>query len=126
MQKKSAINCAIQIQRRLRGRRQNSTICDINMPTEINSKVINQITVEEAEIKHAITDPILGNLPVPFGFQNKEWLQFKNKLQPGDILVEFFEPPPPNEMHSHGGLEITRKGQVVAQLVTTIFDWSPE
>jgi len=76
------------------------------------------ISIEEAERKHSVTDPRLGKEPVPFGFIHAQWLKFKSQIQPTDILMEFYEPPPPGAIHGVGGLEILRNGKVIDTLIT--------
>ena len=76
------------------------------------------ISIEEAERKHSVTDPRLGKEPAPFGFIHAQWLKFKSQIQPTDILMEFYEPPPPGAIHGTGGLEILRNGKIIDTLIT--------
>jgi hypothetical protein len=75
-------------------------------------------SIEEAERKHSVTDPRLGKEPVPFGFIHTQWLKFKSQILPTDILMEFYEPPPPGAIHGTGGLEILRNGKIIDTLIT--------
>lgn len=76
-----------------------------------------KVTIEEAEQKHMVSDPHLGKEPVAFGFIHTEWLKFKRKMLPGDQLMEFYTPPPPDGIHGYGGFEIVRDGKVVDTLL---------
>jgi hypothetical protein len=58
---------------------------------------------------------------VPFGFANGEWIEFKAKLMPGDVLVRLAAPTA-NWGNSAGweGYVIVRSGVVVATFVTVV------
>ena len=71
-----------------------------------------RVTVTEAEAAHM-------HEGVPFGYCNREWVAFKEKILPGDQLWEFRSP---NEswaiMGGRAGIALVRGGEVIASLVT--------
>jgi len=81
----------------------------------------NKITVEVAETKNLIKDERLGDLPVPFGFVNYQWVALKEKLQEGDELWEFRSPSKDwDSLAGREGICIVRDGKVVAYIVTSM------
>lgn len=78
-------------------------------------------TVEECEIKYLIEIEELASSPVPFGFQHQEWLNFKNQIQEGDELWEFFSPPSTwKHLCGRAGICIVRNGKIIDSLVTVM------
>ena len=74
---------------------------------------------EEAEQANLVEDERLGPQPVPFGFQNQRWLEFKGQIQEGDELWEFSSPPETwKNLRGRAGLSIVRNGEIVDSLVT--------
>lgn len=56
---------------------------------------------------------------VPFGRMHKEWLQFKAKQQPGDLLYSFSSPSDWwRNCAGRAGYAWVRNGVVVAEFVT--------
>ena len=79
----------------------------------------NKISVDEAEQKHVVKDDRLGTEPIPFGFQYKEWLAFKKKIQDGDEIWKFSSPPETWEhLRGRAGICIVRDNKIVAHIVT--------
>jgi hypothetical protein len=76
-------------------------------------------TVANAEQAHLVKDKRLGPKPVPFGFINARWEQFKAGMRLGDELWEF-ESPGPSWEHLAGraGLCIVREGRIIDALIT--------
>jgi len=54
-----------------------------------DGSIFEEITVEEAEKKHLVTDKRLGDVPIPFGFINSQWEELKGMMQSGDKLYYF-------------------------------------
>jgi hypothetical protein len=78
-------------------------------------------TVEEAEGKHLVTDARLGPKPVPFGFMNEKWVQFKGQLQEGDELWEFSSSAESwRHLAGRAGICIVRKGRIIDSIVTRL------
>jgi hypothetical protein len=78
-------------------------------------------TVEEAESKHLVKDGRLGPNPVPFGFMNKQWVQFKSGLREGDELREFSSSADSwRHLAGRAGICIVRKGRIVDSIVTRL------
>jgi len=79
----------------------------------------NKTTVEECERKHLIEDERLGPAPVPFGFQHREWMDFKRQIKKGDELWEFCSPPETwKHLCGRAGICIVRDGEIIAIIVT--------
>jgi hypothetical protein len=78
-----------------------------------------KITVAEAEAEHLVSDPRLGPVPVPFGFQNERWRAFLAKMQAGDELWTFSSS---DESWQHlcgrAGISLVRNGEIVDSIVT--------
>jgi hypothetical protein len=80
-----------------------------------------KLTIEEAEQNHVVSDKRLGAEPVPFGFMNDQWLDFRGQIQEGDVLWEFRNPIEFWEgLCGREGICIVREGEVIACIVTTI------
>lgn len=76
-------------------------------------------TVEEAEKQNLVTNERLGSAPVPFGFINARWVEFKGRMQAGDELWEFSSSSASWEhLAGRGGLCIVRQGRIVDCFVT--------
>jgi hypothetical protein len=81
----------------------------------------NKITPEECETKHLVRDERLGPIPVPFGFQNKKWLEFKRRIQKADELWEFSSPPETwAHLSGRAGICIVRNGEIIDSMVTAM------
>ena len=82
--------------------------------------LMQQTTVEEAEQLHMVTDDRLGNKPMPFGFQNREWIQMRDNLEPGDELWIFEIPADSrDELAGWSGIAVVRSGKVKDHIRTS-------
>ncbi|NLI79462.1 MAG: hypothetical protein GX442_23825 [Candidatus Riflebacteria bacterium] len=76
-------------------------------------------SVEEAEKQNLVTNERLGSAPVPFGFINARWVEFKGRMQAGDELWEFSSSADSWEhLAGRGGLCIVRQGRIIDCFVT--------
>ncbi len=76
-------------------------------------------TVDELEQRHLASNERLEPDPVPFGFQNQEWLRFKDQIREGDELWEFASPPETWEcLCGRAGICIIRNGEMIDFIVT--------
>ena len=79
----------------------------------------SKTTVRRCERKHLVEDERLGPTPVPFGFQQQEWIDFKRQIQKGDELWEFCSPSKTWEHFSgRAGICIVRNGRIIDSMVT--------
>jgi hypothetical protein len=46
-------------------------------------------SAEEVEQEHMVSNPALGNQPVPFGFNNNQWRELLASMESGDELWSF-------------------------------------
>ncbi|GEM_PF-1483175 len=53
----------------------------------------DEISVEDAEKAEMVTHDQLGPKPVPFGFQNGEWVKLKGLMKDGSVIRKFCSPP---------------------------------
>ena len=75
----------------------------------------------EVEALHTISIPELGPLPVAFGFQNAEWLEFIAKMQDGDELWRFTSSAGSWEhLCGRAGIALVRRGEIVDSIVTVM------
>jgi hypothetical protein len=81
---------------------------------------MKEISLDEAERRNLIKDERLGPEPVPFGFLNKEPLEFKAQIQDGDELWQFMSPDDSwAEMCGRAGICIVKRdGEIGASIVT--------
>jgi hypothetical protein len=78
-------------------------------------------TVEEAESKHLVTDARLGPKPVPFGYMNGKWIQFKGQLREGDELWEFSSSADSwRHLAGRAGICIVRQGRIIDSILTRL------
>jgi hypothetical protein len=78
-----------------------------------------RITIEECEIKHSVKIEELGPSPIPFGYINQRWLEFKSQIQDGDELWEFSSPLATwKHLCGRAGICIVRNGEIIDSLVT--------
>ena len=83
--------------------------------------LIRKTTVEEAEQKHLVNDDRLGSEPVPFGFQNKEWLKFRERIRPGDELWEFSSPSETWKLLcGRAGISLVRENEIINNIITVM------
>jgi hypothetical protein len=77
-----------------------------------------EYTIEE--IESANTYPDDGRVPhVPFGFGNAAWLSFKNKIRPGDKILDFCSSEHSwQNLAGRAGYILVREGKVIDTLVT--------
>jgi len=78
----------------------------------------HQLTVEQAEAKHLVSDSRLAKKPIPFGFQNQQWQTLLSKLQDGDEMWEYDHNVGP--LSAEAGIAIIRGGEVVDHIVTLL------
>lgn len=58
-------------------------------------------------------------LKLPFGFNNSAWVQFRDKVQPGDEIWRFSSPIESWEhLAGRGGIALVRAGKVIATITT--------
>jgi hypothetical protein len=77
-----------------------------------------RLTVEEAEVKHMVSDERLGSNPVPFGWVNADWRALLAEMQPGDELWEYDSPQEDwVRLMGSSGIALIRRGMVIATLV---------
>lgn len=76
-------------------------------------------SVKDAEAANMVTDPRLGDTPVPFGFQNDDWNHLLARMQDGDELWTF-STSEENWEHLAGraGVSLVRDGEVIGSIVT--------
>lgn len=80
-----------------------------------------EVTVEEAEEKNMVQNEDLGPFPIPFGYMNDQWLEFKNKIQDGDQIWEFSSSTEEwMNLVGRAGLCIVREGRIVESIVTAM------
>jgi hypothetical protein len=76
------------------------------------------LSVEEAENENMVTDPRLGDSPVPFGFSNHEWRELLAEMQDGDELWTFTTS---DESWDNGcgraGISLVRNGKEVSCII---------
>ena len=76
------------------------------------------ISVEEAENENIVTDPRLGDSPVPFGFSNHEWLELLAEMQDGDELWTFTTSVESwDNMAGRAGISLVRNGKEVTCII---------
>ncbi len=81
----------------------------------------SKTTVEECERKYLVEDERLGPVPVPFGFQHREWVNFKRQIQEVDELWEFSNPPEMWEnLCGRAGICIVRDGEIIDSIITVM------
>ncbi len=86
-----------------------------------NDWLLQKLTVQEAEAKHAVQHPQLGPDPVPFGFMNSQWQSMLAKMLEGDELWEFSSPPETWEnMMGRAGIALIRDGRIVDWIITVV------
>lgn len=82
-----------------------------------------KVTIAEEEVEHpGITDDRIARFPdaaKPFGFQHREWEQFKAAMLPGDELWTFSSPADYWEhIAGRAGIALVRKGVPIRTIVT--------
>jgi len=76
-------------------------------------------TMEECENNNLVNDERLGPKPVPFGFQNNEWLTFIRQIQEGDELWEFVSPLDTwGKLCGRAGICLVRNGEIIDEIIT--------
>jgi hypothetical protein len=76
-------------------------------------------SVQEAEAENMVTDPRLGDMPVPFGFTNDALRQLLGEMQDGDELWTFSSSDESwKHLAGHAGISLVRDGKVISSLVT--------
>lgn len=71
-------------------------------------------SIEEAENENMVTDPRLGDKPVPFGFNNDEWRELLAMMQDGDELWTFSTSQESwDNMAGRAGVSLVRNGEEV-------------
>jgi hypothetical protein len=76
-------------------------------------------TIEKAEQAHQVSDKRLGPKPVPFGFINARWEEFKAGIRPGDELWEFSSPDRSwKDLAGRAGFCIVRQGRIIDAIIT--------
>jgi len=81
----------------------------------------DRMTVEEAETKHLVLHPQLGEEPIPFGFQNEAWKALVDRMEEGDEVWAFNSPKETWEkMFGRAGIAVVREGKIVDMLVTKL------
>ena len=76
-------------------------------------------SVEEAEAENMVSDPRLGDSPVPFGFRNTEWCELVVKMQDGDQLWTFSTSDESWEnLAGRAGIALIRNGEIIDSIVT--------
>jgi len=79
----------------------------------------NKTTVEQAERKNLVSDDRLGPKPVPFGFINEQWQEFKSGIKEGDELWEFESSAGSwKGLAGRAGFCIVRRGSIVDTIIT--------
>jgi hypothetical protein len=75
-------------------------------------------SVQEAENENMVTDSRLGDVPVPFGFNNHQWRELLAEMQDGDELWTFTTS---DESWDNGcgraGISLVRNGKEVACII---------
>jgi len=84
-----------------------------------------KLTIAEAEAEHpGITDERIVRVPdaaKPFGFQHREWEEFKASMLPGDEIWTFSSPPETwQHLAGRAGLALVRKGVPIRTIVTVM------
>ncbi len=75
--------------------------------------------MEECERKHLVEDERLGPVPIPFGFQHRQWMDLKSRIEKGDELWEFCSPPKTwEDLCGRAGVCIVRDGEVIDSIIT--------
>ena len=78
-----------------------------------------QLTVDEAESAHQVSDERLGPGPVPFGFMNRDWRALLAQMREGDEFWEFCSPPESWEhLAGREGIALVREGKVIGTILT--------
>jgi hypothetical protein len=87
----------------------------------IKEWLTKETTFKEAEFANSVRDGRLGAKPVPFGFQNAKWVEFRGKFREGDEIWEFTSPPDTwQHLCGRAGVSIVRNGEIVDSFVTVM------
>jgi len=80
----------------------------------------NKTSIEKLEKEHMITDHCrLGPNPIPFGFQNARWIEFKSKIKNGDEIWNYASKGNSwGKLHGRAGICIVRNKEIIATLDT--------
>lgn len=92
----------------------------IMSPDALKHRLVKKyLSVEEAENEHMVTDPRLGDSPVPFGFNNIEWRELLAEMQVGDELWTFTTSEESwNNLAGRAGISLVRNGEEISCIVT--------
>ncbi len=75
-------------------------------------------SIDQIEAEHLVTDERLGPDPVPFGFQNAKWVEFRQAIQDGDELWEFSSPPGTwRNLCGRAGIALVRQGEIMDSIL---------
>lgn len=81
--------------------------------------MIRNVSVQEAESLHSFQDDRLGSEPIPFGFQNSQWLEFIDQMEEGDELWLFKSDAKTwKRKVGREGIALIRGNTIVKKLVT--------
>jgi hypothetical protein len=87
----------------------------------IKEWLTKRTTFDQAEAENSVKDDRLDDKPVPFGFQNARWVEFRGKFREGDELWEFSSPPDTwQNLCGRAGVAIVRHGKIVDSFVTVM------
>jgi hypothetical protein len=75
-------------------------------------------SIQEADNENMVTDPRLGDSPVPFGFSNHQWRELLAEMQDGDELWTFSTSDESwDNRCGRAGISLVRNGKEVTYIV---------
>jgi len=76
-------------------------------------------SIAAVEAEYMVSNPRLGDKPIPFGFNNREWLELLTKMQDGDELWSYSTSADSwNNLAGRAGVRLIRGDRVVADIMT--------
>lgn len=94
--------------------------CDCSHGTIPQEWMTRRMTVPEVEAERMHSDPRLGDVPVPFGFQNHKWQLMLKQMQDGDELWEYISKTNWSQRSGVMGIALVRSGTVIACVHTLV------
>jgi len=88
-------------------------------PDALEHKFLKKFTsVEEVANENMVTDPRLGDRPVPFGFCNDQWRELLAMMTDGDELWTFSTSEESwDNLAGQAGISLVRNGKEVACII---------